>query len=57
MVDFHLIGYKSGNQRLAFERLASQELSGCIWPSYRRAKRGFNHISMLIAPREKSSEE
>lgn len=57
MVDFHLIGYKSGNQRLACERLASQELSGCIWPSYLRAQRGFNHISTLIAPREKSSEE
>lgn len=57
MVDFYLIGYKSGNQRLGFEWLASEELSGCIWLSYRKAKRGFNHISTLIVPLKKSLEE
>lgn len=57
MADFYLIGYKSGNQRLAFERLASEELSGCIWLSYRRAERGFNHINTLIVPLKKSLEE
>ena len=57
MVDFYLIGYKSGNQCLGFERLPSEELSGCIWLSYHRAERGFNHISMLIVPLKKSFEE
>lgn len=57
MVDFYLIGYKSGNQHLSFERLVSEELSGCIWLSYREAERGFNHISTLIVPLKKSLEE
>lgn len=57
MVDFYLIGYKSGNQRLSFERLALEELSGCIWLSYHRAEHGFNHISTLIVPLKKSLKE
>jgi len=57
MVDFYLIGYKSGNQRLGCTWLASEQLSGCIWLSYRGAERGFNHISTLTVPLKKSLEE
>jgi len=47
MVDFYLIGHKSGNHRLESELLALQELSGCSSSSYGRAERGFNHLSTL----------
>lgn len=47
MVDFYLIGHKSGNHRLELELLALQELSGCSSSSYGRAERGFNHLNTL----------
>lgn len=56
MADSYLICYKSGEQCLGLEPLPWEESLGCIWLSYPRAERGFNHISTLIVPFQKSSE-